>query len=301
MRTVIGTPVATLAMAAALLTLLRSQALGGAWVVQKDDWRVESYNKSYRADTDFDADGNKAPKPNNGEYSEFRTEFKADYGFSDRLNLLLAAPLKWAEYEDDNVNLKTDGVEDIRIGAKYAFNDDPVASRVFSVQATVKIPGGYDKDESPPLGDGQTDVELRLLVGQSFLRERETRDAGALPRGDPRGEATRDRAFAGLELGYRWRADAPADEIVYLAQGGWLVCGGVSLQGELDGVKSIEGTGDEEDYHIWRAGLLYQSKGGASPIRFGRTFGAGAWYGATYAGRNTSEGKEFIVKVFCAF
>ena len=295
-RTVVG-----LVVIGGALGVLCTAARGGAWLVQKNDWRVELNSKHYRADTDFDADGDQSSKPNGGKYTEFRSELKVDFGFSDRLNLLLGVPAKWARYEDDNISQRTDGVEDIRFGAKYSFSDDPVASRVFSVQGMVKVPAGYDRGDSPPLGDGQTDIELRLLVGQSFLRKSEAGDVSDPPEGSPRREATRDGAFLGLELGYRWRAEDPADEIVYLAQGGMHLVGGVSLQGELDGVESLDCTGDEEDYHIWRTGLLYQSRGGASPIRFGRSVGLGIWYGMTYAGKNTSKGNEIVAKIFWEF
>lgn len=295
-RTVVGLVVITSA-----LGLLCTGAHGGAWLVQKDDWRVEFNNKYYWTDTDFDADGDQTSKPKGGKYTECRSELKVDFGFSDRLNLLFAVPAKWAKYEDDNSSQRTDGVGDIRFGAKYSFSDDPVASRVFSLQGMVKVPAGYDTGDSPPLGDGQTDLELRLLVGQSFLRESEAGNVSDTPEGSPRREATRDGAFLGLELGYRWRAGDPADEIVYLAQGGVHLARGVSVQAELDGVESLDFTGDEEDYHIWRTGLLYQSKGGASPIRFGRSLGLGIWYGMTYAGRSTSKGEEVIAKIFWEF
>jgi len=273
----------------------------GAWAVRKNRCRLESNSKFYWADTDFDEDGSRQSKPNSGEYSELQTELKVDFGYTNRLNFLLSFPAKWARYEDDNVDLREEGLEDLRFGAKYVLADDSAAARVTSVSASLKLPAGYDEEDSPPLGDGQIDGEVRLLVGQSFLREFERRDALMAPPGTPGRDAVRDRAFVGWEIGYRWRNEEPADELVYFVQGGLYVAGGISLQGEIDGVDSIGPRGEEEDYHIWRLGVQFRSQGGASPMRLDGELGFGLWYGETFAGENTAEGREVVCKFFCQF
>ena len=65
---------------------------------------------------------------------------------------------------------------------------------ILSVQPLIKIPGAYDSNASPALGNGQVDAELRLLYGQGFAWQGQ-------------------HHFVNLEAGYRKRLEEPADEV----------------------------------------------------------------------------------------
>jgi protein XagA len=84
----------------------------------------------------------------------------------------------------------------------------------------VKIPGSYDKNDALPLGNGQFDTELRLLYGRSLYQW--------LP------------GYANLELGYRWRAEAPSDEIRYLVEFGVDLTKKIYARAKLDGTLSVD-------------------------------------------------------------
>jgi hypothetical protein len=99
---------------------------------------------------------------------------------------------------------------------RYRILEEPV---VFSVQGLVKIPAGYDKNIALPLGNGQVDVEVRLLIGKSLW---------PLP------------MYLGLEAGYRYRADEPSDEYKYLLEVGGSVTDSFGLRAKLDGTASVK-------------------------------------------------------------
>jgi len=276
-------------LVAFLTVALPTPCTAGAWGLEKNEILIELYNKCYFADADFDEDGNRIDKPNGGEYREFSPEIKIDYGFSNKLDLLAYLQFKRARYDDNNVDLVTSGISDARLGFRYVLRENERKLLVASIQALVKIPTGYDEDESPPLGQGQVDIEVRGLFGRSFLRVRE----------ESRGhEITRDRAFVGAELGFRWRAEFPAHQIVYFVQGGIYIGAGITIQAEIDGVEGLAGLGGmDEDYTIFRVGPVYSSMGTASPVAPGRNLRIGIFFGRTIMGESTAIGEEITLTV----
>src|SRR6185436_98572 len=97
-------------------------------------------------------------------------------------------------------DLTTWGFGDLITGLRYRATIDPV---VASVQLEAKFPTGYNASlQTPPLGDGQTDVTGRLLLGHSFE--------------DVNG-------WAQVAGGYRRRFKDVADEMLFNADAGtWL-------------------------------------------------------------------------------
>jgi len=83
----------------------------------------------------------------------------------------------------------------------------------------VKIPGGYDKNSTLPLGNGQVDVEYRILYGLSLWRW--------FP-----GYANFER----LSL----PAEAPSDEFRYLAEIGANITARLYARAKLDGILSMK-------------------------------------------------------------
>jgi len=69
------------------------------------------------------------------------------------------------KYEDNTTSSETNGIGDIVIGVRRRIFESPV---VFSVQGLIKAPLLYDKNETLPLGNGQLDAELRLMIGKSL-------------------------------------------------------------------------------------------------------------------------------------
>jgi hypothetical protein len=175
-----------------------SQAQAGAWTQQSG----HSYNRFaanyYFAERNFNDDGDRKEMANDGEFYDINLNYYVEYGVTDAATVIASAYYKQIEHEDDTIEMKTYGFGDIDLGLKYRLLK--LRGGVVAIQGLVKIPELYDEDDSLPLGNGQYDVEARILFGQSL--------AFLFP------------GYCNLELGYRWRFEEPSDEYRYLIEVG---------------------------------------------------------------------------------
>lgn len=263
----------------------------GAWTLRRGHVWGEFYWQQYVADHDFDRDGRRVRKVNDGDFREFRNEFKLEWAppWHDRFNILVSAPLDYSRYVDRNVTLTNHGWEEATVSGKWRFNSVR-APVVVAVQAGVNFPLGCDVTEQPPLGDCQTDVEGRLLFSRAL-------------RTDVRGIIT---AYLNADAGYRIRRDAPTDEVPFFIESAWQV-GTVGphpfwLKGFVDGVQSRAGEqlGQVEDYAKWSAGVMWgrdPESRDASGVQSGFLPLLEVGVGGVFAGRNTGAGKVVFVKL----
>ena len=295
------------------------QGFGAAWILSPQEYDFEVFSQYFWNTADFNASGHRVRKPNDGRFEEFREEVKVEAGlplpcstlppFLHRVNVLFSLPVEIAHYEDRNVDLQTIGVEEIRLGVKYCLtcktaceaaprpNVTPRSSILagplaVSGQLTGEFPA-CNKRAQPPLADCQLDGEVRLLVSQGFFPEP--------------GDRGRARLYASVEVGYRFRAEEPADEIPYVVEIGWYPWNSeqtrVLLKGMLDGVESraFGGRGAEEDFVKWtlsgrfELGRLVLSQ---NPTRPRKTSGIEIGGGTVFAGKNTGAGQSIFVKLF---
>ena len=196
--------IAGLAMAAP------GSAYGGAWTFPQGTGQVILNNVYYLASDEFTKSGNRRAFSNDGEFTKYEFNPYFEYGVWDDLTLVLnlfARRVAFSNDFTDDVNL---GVADPEIALRYRLTP-PEARTVWAVQGTIKLPIAAP-DGNPPLGNEQTDVEARVLVGRGF--------------------SIGDRwAYWNLELAYRFRDEEPADEIKFDATLGvslsarWLLIG----------------------------------------------------------------------------
>lgn len=170
----------------------------GAWTLPKG----KTYNRlalnHYTTDTSFNASGDEVAFPDNGEFNDTNVSYYMEHGLRDNLSLVLSLSYKSLEKEDDLVKSDFYGFSDLDLAVKYKLHESRIG--VFSTQALIKIPELYDdKDDLPP-GDGQYDVELRLMYGRSLYP--------MIP------------GYINLEAGYRLRDDELADEVRTLVEVG---------------------------------------------------------------------------------
>jgi len=202
-----------------LFLLLMSPQLvfAGAWTANKDSVYNKLAVNFFKANKNFTSSGGKEDMPGNGEFTDDNTVYYGEYGLDEGKTLFVSIPFKQMKYRSDTTNNEARmGVGDVDVGFRYRFAAQPA---VFSVQGLVKLPWAYNKDDDLPLGNGQMDVEIRFLVGKSFH---------PLP------------MYAGVELGYRYRADAPSDEWKYLIEIGGNVTKNLYLRTKLDGTESVK-------------------------------------------------------------
>ncbi|WP_298039647.1 hypothetical protein [uncultured Desulfuromonas sp.] len=176
----------------------------------------------YFADEEFDADGEDKALDFEGDFTEVNVNYYVEYGVTDRLTAIASIYYKDIEQEDALIVKESNGIGDIDLGLKYrllGWSGGAVAA-----QGLVKVPEAYD--EAPeggrgvPLGNGQYDAEFRLLYGQSLW--------------------TLFPGYCGFELGYRWRDEAPADELRYLVEVGGDFTKSLYGRAKLDGIKGMD-------------------------------------------------------------
>lgn len=160
-------------LAAALLlvpVLPAAPAWAGAWTVPKNRWYVEYFWRYFYSKHQYDASGDSSRRPTTGRFTDIRNELKLEYGLTDWWNLLASAPYISSHYRDDNVDLLRTGVGDINLRTKFRVWNRPTMFKnptVVSTQFGVKIPDAYDVNQDP-LGDGQWDLESRVMVSQAW-------------------------------------------------------------------------------------------------------------------------------------
>jgi len=168
-----------------------------------------------------DDDGDK--RSANSDFTDLNLTYYMEYGIRDNVTAFLSIPYKWIENDPDvGGSSKTRGIGDQEYGLRYnIFNDD---RGVFSIQGLVKVPDLADEDPGDlPLGNDQTDYEVRFLYGRSLYPK---------------------PVYFGLEAGYRYRSQAPSDEIKYLVEIGYNLNEKSYVRTKLDGTLSADNADD---------------------------------------------------------
>lgn len=185
------------------------QTVAGAWVPE----RQQGYSKSavqYFKSNDFlgQADLNEFVGINVSQYGEL--------GIGNHW-----AIIGQALYQDlrqtnlANETTRSSGLGDVEIGAKYQWQAEPF---VLSTSLIVKLPYFYNEHAALPRGNGQEDVEARILLGKSLWPH---------------------RGYVGVEVGYRYRTQAPSDEIRYLVEYGYALNDNAYVRTKLDGIAKV--------------------------------------------------------------
>ncbi|MBU1171922.1 MAG: hypothetical protein KKD44_20400 [Proteobacteria bacterium] len=203
--------------AGVMLIVIPVMCFAGAWTQEKGASYHQFTLNCYYADRYFDDDGHDQTMADQGEFRDIHVSYYGEYGLGERLTVLTSLSFKYLKFEDNTVESDSYGVSDIDLGLKYKLVDSPLG--IVSVQGLVKIPEAYDEDDAVPLGNGQYDLECRLLYGKSLYP--------FIP------------GYMNLEAGYRWRADFPADEFRYLAEFGVNVTSKIYGRMKLDGICSM--------------------------------------------------------------
>lgn len=201
-----------------LVAVCATSGFAGAWTAGKYAvYEKLSYNYYY-AHQSFDESGNRGATPDHGKFTDHNVSNYLEFGLTDDLTLINSLSYKWLENDTDQALVKGYGLGDVDLGLRYKLLDKPAG--IVSSQLLVKIPGAYDRNDPLPLGNGQFDTELRLLYGRSLYP--------VLP------------GYGNVEIGYRWRADGPSDEIRYLVEFGVDISHDFYTRAKLDGILSLD-------------------------------------------------------------
>ncbi|WP_293374496.1 hypothetical protein [Nevskia sp.] len=186
-----------------------SSAQAGAWT-QKDGGAYQKLSFNYfSSDEAFGA-----PAPGFEQFDDRNLTYYGEFGLRDDLTLFTSVAGKSLESRSGGETFKTTGIGDLDLGLRYNLVS---SSYQLSTALLFKAPYFYGENDEVPLGNAQEDVESRLLFGKGF---------------GPWG-------YIGIELGYRFRLGAPADEFRYLLEYGFKVLGSGYLRAKLDGIQGI--------------------------------------------------------------
>jgi hypothetical protein len=204
---------------ATLLAASTTSAFAGAWTAKQGAFYDKVAFNYYYSHQTFDSDGNRNGTPNNGKFTDYNFSNYFEYGLLDNLTAINSISYKWLENDETTVRTKGYGVGDVDLGLRYKLVDSEKIG-IVSTQLLVKIPGGYNTSDPLPLGNGQYDTELRILYGRSLYP--------LIP------------GYGNVEIGYRWRAEAPSDEIRYLIEFGIDISKDFYTRAKLDGIYSVD-------------------------------------------------------------
>lgn len=263
-----------------LLFCTCSQALAGAWA-QGHGHSYQRLGASYYfAERNFNDDGERKRMTDDGDFRDLNLNYYLEYGLTAHATLITSIYYKQIKQEDERIEIKTYGFGDLDLGIKYQIVD--LTAGAIAVQGMVKIPELYDEDDTMPLGNGQYDYEIRLLYGQSL---------GYLFPG-----------YCNVELGYRWRAEAPSDEFRYLVELGMDLSSQLYVRAKLDGLISaqngdtiVDASGNptlSSEFDLLKLDL-------AAGFKLNKTWGLEAVYSPALSGENTACGTTCTLALTC--
>lgn len=191
-------------------SLVALLAIGLPGAVQAGAWTPKegaAYHKfsinNFSSNTSF---GLQNPQQRN--FSDTNVTYYFEHGINDRLALFGSVPYKHLSSGPTT----SIGIGDVDLGLRYRLVQQ--GSLVVSTAWLLKLPYAYPRHGNLALGNGQVDTEGRLLLGYGL---------GSY-------------GYLGAELGYRYRAGAPADEIRYLLEYGFNATEKLYLRAKYDGI-----------------------------------------------------------------
>lgn len=276
MRTTIKTHAVGIALLC-MFTLVPSTdvCFAGAWTMGENAIYTRLTANYYHAKAVFDADGDRRDFPLDGEFRDLYLNNYVEFGLTDSVTLIGSLYYKSIKKQDDAVEQKTWGIGDIDVGTKMKLVDRPWG--VLATQALIKIPGPYDIDDDLPLGNGQIDLEVKMLYGRSLYPH--------FP------------GYVNGELGYRWRFEDPSDEVRYLIEVGVDLTRNFYGRIKLDGVYSMDNGrhfdigGNPKIANNYDLGKLDVVLG----VKIDRRWGIEIGYMPEIYGQNTSAGTTYTV------
>jgi len=264
---------------AMLVATSATSSFAGAWTPKQHAFYDKLGFNYFYSHESFDSKGKRSGAPDNGKFSDYNLSNYFEYGLLDNLTLINSLTYKWLENDNNSALTKGYGVGDVDLGLRYRlFESDRIG--VISSQLLLKIPGAYDSKDPLPLGNGQFDTELRLQYGRSLYPV--------------------IHGYSNLEIGYRWRAEAPSDEFRYLIEFGLDLTKDFYTRAKLDGTlsmdngKKLDTSGNPATTNNFDLGKLDLTVG----YKAAANWGVEASYVPTIYGQNTAAGATYTLALY---
>ncbi len=270
----------------ALVVLLAwpGEVYPGAWTQPEGKGIFISNATYYITDNFVDTNGNESDI---SDYTKAEYNPYIEYGMTPDRTFGMSGALQYLHQEAGAGVTESEnfGLSDMEFFVRQRVHQRQFAngsSAVFSLQPLVKIPTGYDSDRTLNLGNGQVDVELRGLAGYGFTQ------GGR-------------HHFINLEAAYRYRFEAPSDEVRGAAAFGYRLTDDFMVLSQLDGRLAL-GDGDSARVirgNIQDADVLKLSLSGVYYFTPGTALQVGAFYDAI--ARNTGQGSGVLLSIWTEF
>lgn len=253
-------------------------SFAGAWTAPQGSFYEKfAYNYYYSHET-FNSTGTRVGTPNNGKFTDNNVSNYFEFGLTNDLTAINSLTYKWIRNQDNSSTSTADSLGDVDLGLRYKLLDN--SAGIVSTQLLVKVPGAYGKNDALPLGNGQFDTELRLLYGRSLYP--------MIP------------GYGNVEIGYRWRAEDPSDELRYLIEFGVDVSKDIYTRAKLDGTLSIDngrktdGSGNPTTTNNFDLGKLDLAVG----YKITPALGVEVSYRPDIYGQNTAAGANYSIALY---
>ncbi len=215
------------------LVLPLRTAWPGAWTQKKGHVYTRLSILRFESTSQFRLNGEREPLVDGGRVVDLGLYHYLEYGLYDDLTLISSVAFKRIRFSCaiEGCGNTSTGLSDVYLGFRYRLAQQ---AWVIALQTGAKIPTGYETDETrlnsaPPLGDGQTDVEFRLMAGRALFHY---------------------RGYLNLEAGYRAREGEPVDEIPYSVELGLNLTKDHLLIATLYGVQALTEKKGQSDFRI---------------------------------------------------
>jgi len=215
------------------LSFLQRDIHAGAWTLKKGSFYYKLGVLRFKATSQFLLNGNQRSLANNGSVTDINIYQYLEYGLYDDLTFVGTLPFKKTSFDCsiEDCNKNSHGLADIQFGIRYRLSKD---TWVVALQSGFKFSTGYETDEekldsAPPLGDGQTDFNFKVLLGRSIFNY---------------------GGYLNLDLGFRSRSGEPVDEIPFAIEFGLSLSSHYILSMSLHGVRSISEDSEQENFQI---------------------------------------------------
>lgn len=217
----------------AFLAIYSSLVQAGAWTQKKGHFYSKVSLLRFESSSQYLLNRDRERLVDNGKVLDLGFYYYLEYGLYDNLTVITSLPFKKLNFSCATFGCDhtSTGLGDIYGGFRYRLSQK---NWIVSVQSGIKIAPGYETNEdelnsAPPLGDGQTDFDFRLLLGRSILDH---------------------HAYLNLDFGYRARSGEPVDEIPFAIELGVNLTKDYLLIGQLYGVRSISEKRGQEDFRV---------------------------------------------------
>lgn len=210
------------------------------------------------------------------EFNDYALYFYGEYGLLDRATVILSLPsIKRSINEANSVRGTTTGylAGDFEVQAKYQFLDRPV---VASALVGTKIPTIYKIEDFPPLGNGETDFDARLLLGASLY---------PIP------------AYLTGDIGYRFRGGDFVDEINFNFEAGYTFYEKYLVRFATTGIRSTKDSNGESNLLGFPLAQKQYRVGGGIIYKLSPNFEFDITYLNTIAGDNIPKANELFVGI----